>query len=101
MSEWKREVEDKARKTAIEYALNAGTDERARNARSAARKRRAGDAAFGIFGLMMGVAVILLAAGLFLMAGPESAVSGPAVPTAYLILGTGLVAGGLRSIAGR
>ena len=95
MSEWQRDLEARAKHTTAMYILEDGSSA-VKASRSALHRRRAADMAFGLFCIMMGIAMCILAAGLFIAA--ESTVLGSAgFNTAYLLFGITLI---IRGIAG-
>lgn len=95
MSEWQRNLETRAKHTTAMYILEDGSSA-VKASRSAVRRRRAADMAFGLFCIMMGIAMCILAAGLFIAA--ENTVLGSAgFIAAYLLMGISLT---IRGIAG-
>ena len=99
MSEWQKNVENRAKHTTAMYILEDGNSA-LKAQRSAMHRRRASDMAFGLFCIMMGLTMCILSAGLFI-----ASKGGAVLPAAgsggfaafYLIFGVSLL---IRGIAG-
>lgn len=93
MSEWQKNVENRAKHTTAMYILEDGSGA-VRAQRSARHRRRASDIAFGLFCVMMGLTMCILSAGLFIAAenNPAGSVSFVA---AYMVFGLTLLVRGI------
>ena len=94
MSEWQKNLEARAKHTTAMYILENSSGNAA--GRSDARHRRAEDMTFGLFCIMMGIAMCILAAGLILTA-ESNLFSSAGFVTAYVLMGVTLL---VRGIAG-
>lgn len=95
MSEWQKNLEARAKHTTAMYILEDSSGA-VKAQRSAMRRHKASDMAFGFFCIMIGIAMCILAAGLYLTEG-SSALGSTGFITVYLLMGVSLV---IRGIAG-
>ena len=100
MSEWQKNVENRAKHITAMYILEDGNAaagavrDAVRAQRSAAHRKHASDMAFGLFCIMMGLTMCILSAGLFIAA--ENNFTGSASFTAaYMIFGLSLLVRGI------
>lgn len=121
MSEWKKQVKDKAMYTAVMYVLENGGAASAASATAAgtaaagaasataagatasaakakAKKRSGSDRIFGFFAVFMAIAMALIAAGFYATAGEFDAAAGYGIAVAYLVLCIVMMVSGIRSI---
>lgn len=94
MSEWKKQVEEKARRTAIMYVLEQDAAVPVR------KKRRVNsfDKYYGIFAVFMSVALAAVAAGFFALAGGAIAGSACTVASLYLLFSLIMLISGIKSL---
>lgn len=98
MSEWKNQVEEKARHTAIMYVLE-NENSMGTAARTPARKRASSsDRIFGFFALFMSVAMGLIAAGFYAVNQDAEYLGGNVIMVFYVVMCVLMLVSGIRNL---
>lgn len=100
MSEWKKQVEDKAKLTAIHYVLDSADEKVRIEARTPKRRRTTSDSIYGIFAILMSIAMALIAVGFYATATGAYAADGARSAVIYMALALVMMFSGIRSIIG-
>lgn len=98
MSEWKKQVENKAKLTAIHYVLDESSAAGRAETRPQKNSRASSDMIYGLFAIFMGIAMAIIAVGFYATATGGYTADGTRTAAVYGILCLVMTVSGISNV---